>query len=121
MPRLSKAQEEARSRIHRAVGLGLSPARLAEAIAAGLQIAMPCDGYRLFGIDPRTLLVNRLLAASDDDGWARTEWLREVYLSAGPLSFIELPFLMRANLRAVAFQDHQERCWGFPREVLATI
>jgi DNA-binding CsgD family transcriptional regulator len=114
-------QEEARSRIQRATSFGLAPARLAGAIATALQTAVPCDGYRWFGIDPRTLLVNRLLAASDDDGWARTEWLREVYLAAGPLAHIELPNLMRARLRAVAFQDRQDRCWGFPREMLTTL
>lgn len=121
MPRLSKAQEETRARIQRAIGLGLSPTRLARAVTNALQIAVPSDGFRFFGIDPRTLLVNRLLAASDDDTWARIEWLRDVYLAAAPLAFIELPILMRANLRAVAFQDRQDSCWGFPREMLATI
>lgn len=121
MPRLSKVQEEAKSRIQSAIRLGLSPSRLARAIAGALQVAVPCDGYRMFGVDPRTLLVNRVLAASDDDAWARKEWLREVYLAAGPLAHIELPNLMRANLRAVAFQDRQALCWGFPAPMLATL
>jgi DNA-binding CsgD family transcriptional regulator len=121
MPRLSLSQEEARTRVQYAAASGLSPARLGGAIAAALAIAVPSDGYRLFGIDPRTLLVNRLLAASEEDGWARTEWLREVYLAAEPLWYLELPNLKRANLRAVAFQDRQDICWGYPRDLLSAV
>lgn len=121
MPRLSRSQEHARTRIQQAAASGLPPARLATAIAAALHTAVPADGYRLFGIDSGTLLVNRLLAASEEDDWARTEWLREVYLAAEPLAYLELPNLLRANLRVVAFQDRQTNCWGYPRDLLATV
>ncbi len=88
---------------------------------AAVQEAVPADGFRLFGVDPGTLLVNRLLAASASDGWARLEWLREVYLAAEPLTYLELPTLMRANLPAVAFHDRQETCWGYPPAALGGI
>ncbi|MGH9176394.1 MAG: hypothetical protein ACRD1H_18640 [Vicinamibacterales bacterium] len=73
---------------------------------------MPNDGFRLFEVDPATLLVNRLLAASDNDGWARREWLREVYLAADQLPYVELPTLMRLRLPVVASQPRQSECWG---------
>jgi DNA-binding CsgD family transcriptional regulator len=121
MPRQSLAQQDARQRISALILAGLDPVRFAAGVAEALQSAVPCDGYRFFGIDPGTDLVNRLLAASDNDSDARTEWLREVYLAAEPLRYLELPNLLRANLKAVAFQDRQEACWGYPPEMLATV
>jgi DNA-binding CsgD family transcriptional regulator len=83
-----------------------------------LRSALPCDGYRFLGIDPRTLLVNRVLAASDNDLDPRNEWLREVYLQSGRLSYIELPEMMRAGLSSAAIQEQQEGSFGFSRELL---
>ena len=82
--------------------------------------AIGWDGFRLFGLDPATLLVNRLLAASENDVEARLEWLREVYLAI-PTPYAELPELARRGLRSVAFQEQQDRCWGYPPELLAHI
>jgi len=121
MPRLSNAQDAARRRVHDLAARGLPPERLAAGMTTAVEAAIGWDGFRLFGVDPGTLLVNRLLAASAEDGWARLEWLREVYLAAGPLDFIELPHLMRANRPAVAFQDRQELCWGYPPDVLGRL
>lgn len=121
MPRLTVAQSGTRQRINSLMLAGLGPVQLATGVAEALHGAVPCDGYRFFGIDPGTDLVNRLLAASDNDGDARTEWLREVYLAAEPLDYLELPNLLRSNLRAVAFQDRQDACWGYPREMLASV
>ena len=83
--------------------------------------AIPNDGYRLFAVDPGTLLINRLLAASDTDGWARVEWLRDVYLRADELGYIELPVLMQSGLTAVAFHETQETCWGYRPDMLARL
>lgn len=63
------------------------------------------------------MLVNRLLAASDNDGWARIEWLREVYF-AEPLPYLRNAVLMRDGLPAVAFQERQEISWGYPADLL---
>jgi len=111
----------ARRRIADLAASGLPPEPLAARLMAAVAEAVPHDGFRLFGVDPQTLLVNRLLAASQEDGWARLEWLQEVYLAAGPLGYIELPNLMRAGLPAVAFQDRQELCWGLPPDLLAAV
>src|SRR5690606_26550831 len=112
MPRLSRAHEHARRRINDLAASGLSAPTLAARITATLQEAIGWDGYRLFGIDERTMLVNSLLAASENDADARLEWLREVYLAI-PTTYAELPELARSGLRGVAFQERQEECWGY--------
>jgi DNA-binding CsgD family transcriptional regulator len=120
MPRLSRAHEHARRRINDLAVSGLSAATLATRITATLQEAIGWDGYRLFGLDERTMLVNSLLAASENDADARLEWLREVYLAI-PTNYAELPELARSGLRGVAFQERQEECWGFPTRQLSRV
>lgn len=121
MPRLSRAHAAARFRILDAAAAGLPPDRLAARIMAAVGGAIPLDGFRLFGVDPATMLVNRLLAASDTDDWARAEWLRDVYLRAETMPSVELPTLMRAGLSVVAHQPDITACWGYPAKVLATL
>ncbi len=65
--RLTQSQNTTRATIARLASSALSPLGLAERIGAALSVAMPNDGYRLFGLDPTTMLVNRLLAASGSD------------------------------------------------------
>ncbi len=114
MPRLSRAQDEARRRVNDLAAGNLPPEALASRLLAALRGAIPSDGCRLLGIDPATLLVNRTLAASAGDDWARRAWLRDAYLASGPLTYIDFPDLMRAGLTAVALHDRQEACWGYP-------
>lgn len=116
--RLSQPQQRARRRIEQLAARALAPVELGRRLMLALGEALPSDGFRLFGTDPGTLLVNRLLAASDDDSWARDEWLREVYLASEPLTYIELPNLMRLGLSASAVHERQADSWGFPRPVL---
>src|SRR3712207_57280 len=118
MPRLSQAQDETRQRIARLAASGLSPEDFGARLLDALQRAVPPDGQRLFGVDPATLLVNRTLAASANDAWARQAWLREAYLASGLLTYVDFPNLMRAGLTAVAFHDRQETCWGYPPQLL---
>ena len=119
MARLSKSQDMVRREI---VDLG-SRRQPLECLGRGIVEALgrtiPTDGFRLLGIDPSTLLVNRVIAASDNDGWARSEWLREIYLRSGDFFYVEIHEMMRLGLTAVAMHERQEHCWGFPREVLA--
>src|SRR3954463_13010259 len=105
--RLSRNQQLARAAIERLGSPALSPVEVADRVTATLSVAIPNDGYRLFGIDPASMLVNRLLSASDGDDWARREWLRDVYLRSDPLPYIELPELMRLRLPVVASQSRQ--------------
>lgn len=120
MPRLSRAHDHARRRINDLSASGLSTATLAARIAATLREAIGWDGFRLFGLDERTMLVNSLLAASENDADARLEWLREVYLAI-PTSYAELPELARSGLRGVAFQERQDECWGYPTRQLSRV
>ena len=91
------------------------------ALIGALERAIGWDGYRLFGVDPRTLLINRLLSASDNDHRARREWLEEVYLDDRTLPYLQLPAIIRARLRGVAFQPTQEQSWGYPSAMLSGI
>lgn len=120
MPRLSKAHEHARRRINDLAAAGLPPKRLTIQIADTLQDAIGWDGYRMFGLDQQTLLINGLLGASENDADARLEWLREVYL-AMPTPYAELPELARSGLRGVAFQERQHECWGYSPTQLAPV
>jgi DNA-binding CsgD family transcriptional regulator len=120
MPRLSRAQDHARRRIDALATSSGSTNRIATDLMTILEEAIGWDGYRLFGLDRSTLLVNRLLAASENDAAARLEWLREVYLAI-PTQYAELPELARRGLRGVAFQERQEQCWGYPAVHLARI
>jgi len=120
MPRLSQAQDRARRQINDLAARGLPAPELATRIAAALQAAVGWDGFRLFGLDQRTNLVNSLLAASENDADARLEWLREVYLAL-PTRYAELPVLARAGAHSVAFQEDQARCWGYARRDLAVM
>ena len=121
MPRLSHAHDQARRRIADLTAAGLAPERLAAGVMSALERAIGLDGYRMFGVDPQTLLVNRLLAASESDGWARRAWLQHIYLAAEGLEYIELPNLLRANLTTVAFQDRQEQSWGYPPALFGAV
>lgn len=121
MPRLSRPQEEARRRLHDLVASTLAPEDYGSRVLAALAFAAPAEGARLLGVDPATLLVNRTLAATANDDWARREWLRDAYLASAPLDYIEFPNLMRAGLTAVALHEHQETCWGYPEPLLAAV
>ena len=120
MPRLSKAHEHARRRINDLAAIGMSPKRLTIEIADTLQDAIGWDGFRLFGLDQRTLLINGLLGASENDAEARLEWVRDVYL-AMPTPYAELPELARRGHRGVAFQERQDECWGYLPKQLSQV
>lgn len=121
MPRLSQSQELAFRSIRDAAHAGLPLDRLAQRLMAALQLAIPVDGYRLFGLDPATRIVNRVLAASDGDDWARLEYLQQVYLAFGPQIYAELSNVLRAGIRVAAFHDRQGMCWGYPGEMLGAM
>jgi hypothetical protein len=70
MPRLSRAQQEARQRISHLAGSAMFPERLASELLAALHEAIPSDDGGLVGLDPTTLLHNRLLAVAPGS-WSR--------------------------------------------------
>jgi DNA-binding CsgD family transcriptional regulator len=117
----SRTQRVAREQIARLAARGLSPEPLAARIVAAIQQVIPGDGYRLFCLDPTTRLVNRLLAASDNDGWARLEWLRDFYLATDPISYIEHQQLTRLDLPVVTVHMRQDYCLGYRADVLGQV
>ncbi len=121
MPRLSRAQQETRQRILDLAARSLMPQALSAGIADALGRAIPNDGYRLFGLDPATRLVNRTLAASDNDVRARNEWLRRVYLSPDPRSVIDFSNTAGAGISITAYHDRLDDCWGLPHSLSAHI
>jgi DNA-binding CsgD family transcriptional regulator len=121
MPRFSRAQETARRRIVDLAASGLSPEVFAQQLLAVLATAIPSDGQRLFGVDPETLLFNRLLAASEGDEPFRLRWLRDIYLAHGPAAYMSAPAVMRAGLPITLLRDRQDLCWGLPMSMLAQV
>ena len=116
MARMTRVQTEARARLATIATLAVPPDQAAVLIAEALAQAIGWDGFRLFGIDPGTRLINRVFAASTGDDDARIEWLRDVYLRADRdgLGFIELDYLYRSRLPAVTFASELGRCFGYP-------
>jgi DNA-binding CsgD family transcriptional regulator len=121
VPRLSTLHEQARRRIIDAASRGLAIDRLSDSVMGELQRAIPIDGYRLFGIDPATRLVNRVLAASANDGWARLEYLQTIYLAFGPEVYSELSNVLKAGIPVAVFDEDQSLCFGYPRSMLAAM
>ena len=117
MPRLSKNQERVRNRLLDLAAGGYTPEVLSRLMIAALQEVIGWDGFRLFGLDRSGMLINRLLAASENDAEARLEWLRDVYLTM-PATYAELRELARTGLKVVAYQERQEWCWGYPPDQL---
>ena len=121
MARLSKNQERALAKMRDAAASGLNPLPLARRFMSALSLAIPFDGYRFFQIDPQTLLISRLLDASENDRDPRGEWLGEVYLRSGDLTYIELPEQMRAGVTSLALHDVQNRSFGLTPAMRASI
>ncbi len=119
MPHLSRAQERARQQIVHLADRPLPPDRLGDALLAALNGAVHSDGQSLFGLDPCSLLYNRLLAGSGGIyNRNRLTWLQRVYLVGQP-GENNHPGFMRAGLAAVAFHDRMERCWGMTPRIFA--
>ena len=117
MARLSKAQERARQQVLQLEGLNLTPPIAGSKILAALQPAVPADSGVLFGVDPTSLLFNRVLAHSGDFAqWQH--WLEKIYLVGEPLPELSFPGLMRANLAAVGIHDRPQASLGIPRPAL---
>ncbi|CAN5773350.1 hypothetical protein BH23CHL2_BH23CHL2_29630 [soil metagenome] len=121
MPRLSHTQEQAYHQIVDVCRRGLPPEELGSEALAAIERAVPADGQRFLSVDPRTLLFDRLLAASDSDHAVRGIYLSSVYLHGGPLGYLDFPELMRQGLSVVAIHDRAETCHMFPRRPLDPI
>ncbi len=118
MARLSKIQEQARLQILELESLSLLPETASKRILVSLQRSIPADDSVMFGVDPSSLLFDRLLGSIGDvKQWML--WLQRVYLAREPLAETSFPGLMQANLGTVAIHDFPHTCLGVPVSVLA--
>lgn len=120
MPRLSRAQEEARRRIARLAAAGLPPERLAPALLAAMRLAVTADVAGMGGVDPATLLFNRVLALSPEFAANALHYLHSVYLT-DPVWDLTPPGMMRAGSSAHVIDARLEQSWGVPPTVPAAI
>ncbi len=65
--------------------------------------------------------MNRVLAASANDGWARLEYLQTIYLAFGPEVYSELSNVLKAGIPVAVFDEDQSLCFGYPRSMLAAM
>src|SRR5262245_22880 len=116
MPKLSHAQEAARQRIHDAAAGGYAPEELGRRLLDATTYAVPNDGQRLWTVDPTTLILNRLVAASAGDEPFRLRWLRAFYLGPGgdAVPYFAPHELMRLGATAIAYHERQECTDGLP-------
>lgn len=121
MPHLSQAQEETRNRIKILAGRGLLPDDLGREIVSALQRAIPSDEMVLLGIDPESLLINRILGMLGNNPKGTFYWLRNVYLVNEPMEELTIPGMMARNLRAVILRDRPEHCWGVPAAIFSGV
>jgi DNA-binding CsgD family transcriptional regulator len=120
MPRLSRAQRETRQRIGHLAGSGMSPERLASELLAALHEAIPFDDGGLVGLDPSTLLHNRLLAVAPGS-WSRIgNFYRTGYLR-DPVAALLPPAQMRAGLPMLILHRRLERSLGLPSSLLRAV
>jgi DNA-binding CsgD family transcriptional regulator len=120
MPRLSLAQREARQRIGQLAGSGMFPERLASELLAALHEAIPSDDGGLVGLDPTTLLHNRLLAVAPGS-WPRIDnFYRSGYLR-DPVAALLPPAQLRAGLPMLVLHRRLERSLGLPSSLLRAV
>ena len=120
MPRLSRAQQEARRQVERLAGSGLYPEQLASKLLAALLKAVPADGGGLGGLDPTTLLSNRLLAVVPGARSLVSGFFRNVYLR-DPVGALLPPAMMRSGIPVIVLHRELERSLGLPRSLLRAV
>ena len=120
MPRLSRAQQEARHQIEQLAGSGLYPQQLASKLLAALLKAVPADGGGLGGLDTATLLTNRVLAVVPGSLSLAPGFYRNVYLRH-PVAALLPPALMRARVPVVVLHRQLERSLGLPPSLLRAV
>ena len=121
MPRRPLAHERIRNEIAQAGALAETPEGFGTAVLAILQRAIGCDGARLFGVDPGTLLLNRLIAATERDAPFRGYWLRHIYLAGADDGYFAPHELMRSGAASILYHPDQTQCWGIPESLARAI
>lgn len=120
--RLTKAQLTAVERITRARESTASPEVVVTEVVEALRSVLSWDGYRVFSVDPSTLLLGRLLAASEFDAPQRERWLRNGYQAAErvPFGSFGMEARMKMGIRAITFHEDLDRSFGMPEAIKTT-
>ena len=120
--RLTRAQVSALERIARTRTNDASPETVAAEAAEALRSVVGWDGFRTFSIDPETLQIGRLLAASEHDAAQRQRWLRGGYQAEErvPFGSFGMEARMRMNVRAITFHEDLDKSFGMPAEIRKT-
>lgn len=121
--RLTQAQNRARQQSELAATGSGDPETVAATVAGALNDAIRWDGFRILTIDPDTLGVNRLLAASAHDGEMRQRWLRDAYkrdvnIGLGPFQQADR---IRSGFRAIMIHERLDSCYGVTPAIRSAI
>ncbi len=117
MPRRPLAHERIRTEVTQAGTLAATPEDFGRAVLGVLHHAIGYDDARLFGVDPGTLLLNRLIAATEPDAPFRGHWLRHIYLAGAEDGYFAPHELMRVGVASISYHPDQTRCWGLPESL----
>lgn len=120
--RLTRIQMTAMERMTRARTDDASPEIVAAEVADALRTVTGWDGYRIFSIDPATLRIGRLLAATERDAAQRQRWLRDGYQAEErvPFGSFGMEARMRMGIRAITFHEDLDQSYGMPASIKAT-
>src|SRR4051794_19025755 len=121
MARLSRAQEATRQRVVEVAGRGLHPEPLADRLLDALRPALGGDYEVVLGVDPHSLLYNRLLAVSAGGLAEQLHRLRHAYLVSSVTPGLSAPGMMRAGVAAAVARERIETSWGFPPALFAPL
>ena len=108
MPHLSGRAHDTLQRIRAIARDSSRPELLAERTLAALDRAIPFDEGAVFGVDPGSLLFDRVLAYRGPGAAGYAVWLRDVYLVAGEVGALHVPTLLRHG-GAVAMHERADR------------
>jgi hypothetical protein len=82
-----------------------------------LHSAIPADDLALFGVDPWSLLFDRILAVRGGlDVWL--DWLQSIYLAQEPLADLTFPGIMRSHLATIVINDFPDTSMGISTPIL---
>ena len=117
MPRRPLTHERIRTEVTEAGTLVETPEDFGRAVLGVLHHAIGYDDARMFGVDPGTLLLNRLIAATEPDGPFRGHWLRHIYLAGADDGYFAPHELMGSGAESLTYHSDQTRCWGLPESL----
>ncbi len=114
--RLTRGQLTALERVTAALDSEDGPEQVTADVIGALRSVVGWDGYRVISVDPETLVLGRLLAASEQDAQQRRRWLEFGYQREEhvPFGSFGMEARMRAGVRAITFHESLDQSFGLP-------